>query len=120
MARKKVVIVSHRPNMRASLEALVRDAGLDVESADSLALWLASGTRPVPACCVLLDTAEDDLITSDQIALFEGVCATHRVIVLAYFGDVPTAVQAIRHGAVEVIQKPFDHVSILERIKQFV
>jgi FixJ family two-component response regulator len=67
-----------------------------------------------------LDVAEGDLVASDQIAMFAGVCSTHRVLVLVSSADVATAVQAIRHGAAEVIQKPFEHCSILERIKQLV
>lgn len=120
MACNTVVIVSNHAEMRVSLEALVRGAGLEVESANSLKLWLESDAQPVPACCVLLDVAEGDLVASDQIAMFAGVCSTHRVLVLVSSADVATAVQAIRHGAAEVIQKPFEHCSILERIKQLV
>ncbi len=120
MACNTVVIVSNQPEMRASLEALVRDAGLATVSANSLEQWLASGTQPAPACWMLWDSAEGDLATPNQIAMLAGICATHRVMVLAHSGDVPTAVQAIRQGAVDVIQKPFEQHSLLERIKQFV
>jgi len=120
MACNTVVIVSNHVEMRVSLEALVRGAGLEVESANSLKQWLESDAQPVPACCVLLDDAEGELVASDRIAMFAGVCSAHRVLVLVSSADVATAVQAIRHGAAEVIQKPFEQFSILERIKQLV
>jgi len=119
MACSTVVIITDQPKMRASLEAFAGEAGFEVESANSLELWLESDAQPIPACWVLLDLADGDLVAPDQIARFADVCSTHRVMVLANSGDVPTAVQAIRQGASEVIQKPFEHGSILERIKQF-
>jgi two-component system response regulator FixJ len=40
------------------------------------------------------------------------------VIILTAHGDVPMAVQALRAGALDFIQKPFDTRQLLERIRE--
>ena len=39
------------------------------------------------------------------------------VIVLTAFGNVPAAIDALKHGALEFLEKPFDHDVLLERIQ---
>jgi FixJ family two-component response regulator len=40
------------------------------------------------------------------------------VIVLTGYGDVPSAVDALKNGAIEFLEKPADHDLLLERIRQ--
>jgi two-component system response regulator FixJ len=40
------------------------------------------------------------------------------VIVLTGYGDVPTAVRALKNGAVEFLEKPFDGEVLLEQIRR--
>ena len=112
-----VVIVSGYPETRASLEALVIRDGLDARTADSLEGWLSKARRELEYCLVL-DTSEGDLRGPERIALLAVVCSSRPVLVLTEAGDVPTAVQAIRQGAVDVVQKPVDYLAVLERIRR--
>ena len=112
-----VVIVSGHPETRSSLEALVTRAGFDARTADSLEAWLPDA-KTARGHCLVLDTVRGDLAGPERLALLAVVCSSRPVLVLTDAGDVPTAVQAIRQGAVDVMQKPVDHLVVLERIRR--
>lgn len=117
MVCNTVVIVSSYPEMLASLGALVTGDGLAVRTADSLDVWLPRAKTELDYCLVL-DTSEGDFFRPERIALLAVVCSSHPVLVLTEAGDVPTAVQAIRQGAADVLQKPVDSPFVLTRIKR--
>lgn len=113
-----VVIVSGCPETRSSLESLVTRAGFDAITADSLEVGLREA-KTERGYCLVLDTSRGDLVGPERSALLAVVCASRPVLVLTDAGDVPTAVQAIRQGAADVMQKPVDYPVVLEKIKRF-
>lgn len=98
-----VHIVDGDVSVRQSLEALVELAGWRVETFASARSFLAR-PRPATAGCVLLDAsllghAGHELLADDENdmpTIFIGGC------------DVPTAVRAIKAGAIEFLTKPID------------
>ena len=119
MHRDKIVIISERSEERASLEALVSQAGLAVETADSFELWLDTA-EAAPASCVVLDLDSGALGEPERLTRLATVCTSHRVLVLTETGDVSTAVQAVRQGASQVMQRSAGHRGILRQILQLV
>jgi len=69
---------------------------------------------------IVLDTTKGTLADPENISEFADLCSSLPVLVLTAAGDVPTAVQAIRYGAREVIQKPVQLSRVLEQILKIV
>jgi len=119
MTCNKIVIISESGVLRESLEKFVLQAGFDAETESSLGKWLLSPGAE-SARILVLDTIVGDLREPEQVAMFHTACSSRSVLVLTQVGDIPTAVQAIRQGAVEVIQKPVKQVEFLEGITRMV
>lgn len=116
MACNTVFIISVYPEVRNRLAELVASAGLRARTLSSLDLWFEA-TEPETEGCLVLDAGVGALLEPDQLGRFTSICARIPVLVLTERGDVPTAVLAIRHGAVDVLQKPIGDSHLLERIE---
>jgi two-component system response regulator FixJ len=104
--RGTVYIVDPDDGTRARLEKLLRLRGLHVRSFASAEGFLAVYDGPRTACLVV----EADLPGLGGIDLLESLGPRHArppAIVLSASGSVPTAVRALRAGAVDFVEKPF-------------
>ena len=119
MADKTVFIVSEDPTVRDSLSKLVATAGLRAEALPSMEVWFETAGPALPDCLVL-DVSVGDLVEPERLAEFAWACARMPVLVLVHRGAVQTAVHALKHGAMDVLQKPLRVEILLERIKQAV
>jgi two-component system response regulator FixJ len=112
-----ILIVDDDADVRDSLRALLESAGFDVRDFDSAKAVLTDGGLAQGAC-LIADIRMPDM---DGLALQEEL--VHRkvglpVIIVTGHGDVPLAVRAMRAGAVDFIEKPFDDELLLQSIKQ--
>lgn len=119
MADKTIFIVSEDPIVRDSLSKLVAAAGLRAEALPSMKVWFETAAPELPNCLVL-DASVGDLVEPERLAEFAWACARMPVLVLVHRGAVQTAVYALKHGAMDVLQKPLRAEILLERIKQAV
>ncbi|MGE4063147.1 MAG: response regulator FixJ [Rhodospirillaceae bacterium] len=107
MTKATVFVVDDDAAVRDSLSALLEADGFTVETFDSAKSFLG-GYKPKEACCVIADIRMPDM---DGLQLQEEII--HRglglpVIIITGHGDVPLAVRAMKAGAVDFIEKPFD------------
>jgi len=111
-----VFIVDDDVAMLDSLRWLVESVGLKVETFASAQAFLdAYSTERLG--CLVVDVRMPGV---SGIELQEQLVAekiTIPVIVISGHGDVPIAVRAMRSGAIDFIEKPFDDQVILDRIK---
>jgi DNA-binding NtrC family response regulator len=101
----RVLIVDDEAAMRAALEANFRRRGWRVETADGVTDAL-SKFRTAPSTLVVTDMRMAD---GDGLQVMQGVrtlMPDTPVIFLTAYGSVPDAVQAIREGACDYLQKP--------------
>src|SRR5262245_10159393 len=112
-----ILIVDDDADVRDSLRALLESAGFEVRDFDSAKAILAAGGLDEGAC-LIADIRMPDM---DGLALQEEL-ANRRiglpVIIVTGHGDVPLAVRAMKAGAVDFIEKPFDDELLLQSIKQ--
>ena len=113
MSGDTVFIVSADPVVRDSLVQLAAAEGLNTEVLPSLEAWLEVD-RQESAGCLVLDAAVGNPLEPTRLA---AVCAGISVLVLTRRGDIPTAVDAIRQGAVYVLQIPCSDAKLLDHIK---
>ena len=115
--RETVFIVDDDDAVRDSLQVLLESAGLTVEAFASPTAFLGSSAPERPGC-LLVDVRMPEM---DGIELQEALTAANRrlpVIVMTGHADVPLAVRAMKAGAVDFIEKPFDDEVIIETVRR--
>lgn len=110
-----VFVVDDDAAVRDSIHELVESVGLQAESYDSAHAFLHTFTAQRAGCLVLdVRMAEmSGLVLQERLNEIEALIP---VIVLTGHGDVPTAVRAMRSGAVDFIEKPYRAQSLLDSI----
>lgn len=108
-------VVDDDEAMRKSLRWLLETLRLPLEVFDSAEAFLASyDGRPG---CLVSDVRMPGM---SGLELQEALAAKHAqlaVILLTAHGDVPMAVRAMRGGAFDFVQKPYNGQALLERVQ---
>jgi two-component system response regulator FixJ len=107
-----VYIVDDDAAVRRSTALLLRTHGYIAESYSSGMVFLDAARAMRPGC-VLLDVRMPEI---DGIAVLERLGLmdfSNPVIVMTAHGDIGTAVAAMRKGALNFIEKPFDPATIM-------
>src|SRR2546422_10077852 len=115
--RPTVYVVDDSPALRKSLRWLIKSAGLTAETYASAREFLEAYDPTKPGCLVL-DVRLHQMSGLDLQAELTSRCVPTPIIIITAYGDVPTAVRALRGGAVDYIQKPFSDQLLLDRIWQ--
>ncbi|MCC6380479.1 MAG: response regulator transcription factor [Burkholderiales bacterium] len=113
--RPVVHVVDDDAAVRDSIAELVRSIGIASAGYASAAAFLAA-FRPDFGGCLVLDVR---MAGMSGLALQEQLVAlgsTLPVIVITGHGDVPMAVQALKAGATDFIQKPYREQVLLDAI----
>lgn len=115
MSEGTVFIVDDDEDMRATMIDLVESEGLRAEGFGSAAAFLDGGKKSGDGCLVVdihlpgMDGLQlQKKLKDDRIAI--------PVIVVTGRGDVPKAVQALKAGAVDFLEKPFSGEVVLGSI----
>jgi RNA polymerase sigma factor (sigma-70 family) len=111
----KVYIVDDDNAVRNALKLLFRTAALEVEAFSSAHAFL-EGADLTQRCCVLLDIRMPGMTGT---ALYEELLRRSirvPVIFITGHGDIPMAVDAMRKGAFDFIEKPFDDEQLLSQV----
>ena len=112
-----VYVLDDDASVRSSLERLVRSVGLEVQSFASAVDFLDHVRADRPSC-VVLDVRMPGISGLD---LQESLSAAGRaapMIFITGHGTVPMSVRAMRAGAVNFLQKPYEDQEILDSIHQ--
>lgn len=113
--RKLVHIVDDEEAIRRSAGFMLRTSGYEVTTWASGVAFLREAKSVEPGC-ILLDVRMPDM---DGLAVQRELAARGvgmPVIVLTGHGDIATAVEAMRNGAVDFIEKPFDKAQLLRAL----
>jgi FixJ family two-component response regulator len=113
----EVFIVDDDPSVRAALAVVLSGEGFEVTSFAEGASFLTTARARTPGC-VLIDV---HLPGGSGVELLKALNAQHYpapIFVISGQGDIPTAVDAIRHGALDFIEKPFDAVAVAVRVRE--
>jgi RNA polymerase sigma factor (sigma-70 family) len=115
MQEQTVFVVDDDDAVRDSIQELVESVGLQAKGYESAQAFLDAYRPQCPGCLVLdVRMAEmSGLVLQERLNELE---ASIPVILLTGHGDVPMAVQAMRSGAVDFIQKPYREQALLDSI----
>lgn len=109
-------VVDDDPAVRDSLVWLFSARGLSVTAWDSGEAFLdafAPGLRG----CVLLDVRMGGMSGLEVLDRLEELGSILPVIVLTGHGDVPVAVQSLKKGAIDFVEKPFDTNLLVDQVQ---
>lgn len=117
MQRDQVCIVEDDSAVRHSLELLISTLGFQVCSHSSGEDFLAAACRQT-CDCVVLDLRLPGMDGLEVQRHLEAQELSAAAVFITGHGDIPVAVEAMRNGAVDFLQKPFDNQVFLERVRQ--
>jgi len=113
--RRLVYVVDDDDAVRDALSMLFRTAGLEVESYPSATVFLES-CRPETPSCLVLDIRMPGMpgpVLQDELLQRE---IRIPIVFVTGHGDVPMAVAAIKKGAYDFVEKPFDEGYLLGQV----
>lgn len=117
MASEPIVhVVDDDPAMRDSLEFLLETAGLTARTYESGLALLEAAADLAPGC-VVTDVRMPEMSGLDLVRRLAEAGVTHPVIVMTGHADVPLAVEAMKAGVVDFIEKPFDDEIFLTAVR---
>lgn len=113
--RQTVYLIDHDKDARSETESLLRSVEIPVETFDSGLDFLdrAGGIGPG---CLVLDTrlpGLGGLELQERVSKWE---IAPPIIITTAHGDIPMAVQAMRTGAIDFIEKPCRPQILLDRV----
>lgn len=112
-----VFVVDDDPSMRDSLRWLIESIGLQVEPFSNADAFLEEFTGDVPGCLVL-DVRMPGTSGMELLDTLKGRGVKLPIIMISGHGDVPMAVQALKRGAIDFLEKPFRDQELLEQISR--
>jgi FixJ family two-component response regulator len=112
-----VFVVDDEEGMRNALRRTLAQGGLAVHTFASGPEFLV-GYRPAPAACLLLDMKMPGMTGLELQAILNQRRIDLPVIFLTGAADVPAAVTAMKAGAADFLEKPFDNEALIGRVRQ--
>jgi FixJ family two-component response regulator len=112
-----VFVVDDDAGMRASIEGLLKSAGLRSECFGAAEEFLRSNRPDVPSCLVL-DVGLPGINGLEFQHKLADAGVQIPIIFITGHGDIPMTVKAMKSGAVEFLTKPFHDQDLLDAIQQ--
>jgi two-component system, LuxR family, response regulator FixJ len=116
MAEFVVHVIDDDEAMRQSLAFLLDTAGLSPLTYESAPQFLES-LDGAPAGVIVTDIRMPEMTGLELVRRLKARGAPHPVIMITGHGDVPLAVEAMKAGVVDFLEKPFDDESLLSAIR---
>ncbi len=115
MAEATIHVIDDDAAVRDSLAFLLDTAGLKALTYESAIAFLALEHRP--AGCIVTDVRMPDMTGLELARRLRDSGSGEPVIVITGHADVPLAIEAMRAGVADFIEKPFDDEVLLASIR---
>lgn len=118
MTQSTVYVVDDDSAVRDSVRWVLESAGYRIETFDSAEAFVAA-YQPQPGApgCLLLDVAMPGMTGLELQQRLSAYSEALPIIFISAHGTVPTAVSAMRRGAVDFLMKPFNNHALLQRVE---
>ncbi len=118
----RILVADDQPDILEALQLLLKGEGYDVETALSPAgILLAVQHHDFDAALIDLNYARDTTSGQeglDLLARIRAIDATLPVSVMTAWGSVDGAVEAMRRGAYDYVEKPWDNTRLLLTLRR--
>lgn len=112
-----IYIVDDDPAVRDALSVLFNMEGYVVETFSDGDTFVNSAQKSVPAC-VMLDVHMPGRSGIEILKALNAENYPAPIFIISGQGDIPMAVEAIRNGAFDFVEKPFSAETVLERVRE--
>ena len=116
-AERTVFVLDDDYGARESLRWLIESAGHRVETFSRPSEFFTAYDPSQPGCLVL-DIRMPEMSGNEVLQILRSNGNLIPTIVITAFGDIPNTVQAMKCGAVDVLEKPYNDQVLLDRIQQ--
>ena len=113
----EIFVVDDAAAVRATLSAVLSIEGYKVTCFADGASFLAAATACTPAC-VILDVHMPGRSGLDILKELNAEQYPAPIFIISGSGDIPMAVESIKSGAFDFIEKPFDGPSLVSRLRE--
>ena len=111
-----IYVIDDDEAMRDSMTFLLEADGHRIRAFESAAAFLASEDAETPAC-IVTDVRMPGMTGLELLRELRARGVDAPVIVITGHGDVPLAVEAMKGGAADFLEKPFDDDALLATIR---
>jgi two-component system, LuxR family, response regulator FixJ len=111
-----VHVIDDDEALRDSLKFLLRTAQIDVQTHSSAVAFL-DALPSIRLSCVITDVRMPGLSGIDLLRRLKELIVIVPVIVITGHSDVPLAVEAMKSGAIDFLEKPFDDEVLLASVR---
>ena len=117
MADRHAYIVDDDPALRRTVGRMLAEAGVTAEEFETAEAFL-DGYSERPLGCVLLDVRLPGIDGLELLERIANLVPPNPVIMLSGYGDIPSAVRAVKRGAIDFLQKPFHKAQLLDVVEK--
>ena len=118
-AKPIIFVIDDDPSVRDSMELMLRSVGFDVKTFASAQDFLTANLPEGPGC-IILDVRMPGMSGLDLQEKLVSAKTPLPVIFITGHGTVPMSVRAMKAGAVDFLQKPFEEQDLLDAIHRAV
>jgi FixJ family two-component response regulator len=115
--KSTVFVVDDDAGVRASIQGLLKSAGLNSQSFETAEDFLRAKQLDGPSC-LILDVSLPGMNGLDFQEQLKKAGLHIPIVFITAHGDIPMTVRAMKSGAMEFLTKPFDDVARLNAIQQ--
>jgi two-component system response regulator FixJ len=102
---------------RDSLSFLLRSGRLEVSSHESAVAFLAAIKTAPTDGCIITDVRMPEMTGIEMLRRLRETKIDIPVIVITGHGDIPLAVEAMKYGAADFFEKPYDDEALLAAVR---
>jgi len=110
-----VFVVDDDASVRTALKRLIQSIGFQVKTFDSAQAFLEHAPRDKPAC-LILDVRMPGMSGIELQKQLTNAGFLMPIIFITGHGSIPMSVKAVKAGAVDFIEKPFDDQKLIDAI----
>ncbi len=116
-AKPVVFVVDDDQGVRESVKILLRSIGVEAETFESGDDFMEKYAPDRPGC-IVLDVRMPGMSGLELQEKLVSVGCTLPIIFVTAHGDVPMAVEAVKAGALDFVQKPFRDQELIDKIQE--
>jgi two-component system, LuxR family, response regulator FixJ len=116
---REVFIVDDDPLVLNALSVVLSREGYEVTGFGEGESFLAAAKSRTPTC-IILDVQMPGQSGLDILRELNAQHYQAPIFIISGIGDIPMAVEAIKNGALDFIEKPFDAATVVTRVREAV